>query len=405
MIIKLNNAGRNPFKGLLSVMAVFLALASLAPEEAGAFGSRPATPPAPTPKPPTTPPKPPTVPTTPTVPPTVPELPADYDVFGEVSAAVGDQVDDQYSTYRELLAVRKNDGVASNTCVGALTDRSTFSDQIAYAVFLNSQSRVSELSYLGGAYSLPTSQSGFLPASLVSNPLCPVTAASLAATIKGRTIPSAATIAKANTFSQNVNALRTKAIGGDRQSLVDLNKLWSKFMMCLSYQESLTTADATSSYNAAKSAGVASKPEGVKYYLDPLQSAESRLNIGLFQFTPASGGNIQACIRAWNKKFPSCAIKTNETLANMTKIMGASRQTFNAFCGVTKVADMFSVQVNTRAPASVHPNNVSGSTILPGPNRCVTPFFHSNKSYNHFGPLQNTIHNNLDGLLTCVNSN
>lgn len=391
----------NKFKAAASLSTfLFLVLGAIAPEEAGAFGAAPAKEPTQAPKPTPTPPKP-TPPPVVQNPPTVPELPSNFEVFSEVSATVGDLVDSYYPNQRELLAHRKNDGTAVNTCVGALGDRDTFADQIAYSVYLGTKSQVSELSYLGGAYSLPTSQSGFQPASLISNPLCPVTQASLQATIKGRTIPSAATIAKANQFSQNVNELRSQAIAGDRNSLVALTKLWTKFMMCLSYQESLSSADSAASYRAAQSQGI-SKPEGVEYYLDPLQSPESRLNIGLFQFTPASGGNIQACIRAWNKKFPSCSINTKESLNGMIPIVGSSRQTFNAFCGVTKIVDMFSVQVNTRSLASVHPDNVNGSNILPGPNRCVTPFFHSNKSYNHFGPLQNTVNNNLDRLLTCT---
>lgn len=91
------------------------------------------------------------------------------------------------------------------------------------------------------------------------------------------------------------NNLREKAINGDDDASRKLKKLWTTFMSCLSYTESLGDPDTSKSYQnaSAHAPDDYSKSEGVKFYWDVNQPIESALNIGLFQFAPGAGGNIQ----------------------------------------------------------------------------------------------------------------
>jgi hypothetical protein len=332
--------------------------------------------------------------------------PAGFDVFSEVATPVGNLVDSKYQSYRELIPLRdanasyKTDNVDLN-----LDNRDRFADRIAYAVEVKMQPSKAGLGYVGSYYGLSSNENSYLPTSLVSHPLCAVTSSSLNTTLKGKNVPSAAVITKANTFASKMNEYRRGALAGDRASYVKASKLWSKFMMCLSYTESLTSADtATSSKVASKYAPSGyRRPAGVQFYEDPAQDEASRLNIGLFQFTPTASGNVQACIREWNKIYPKSTISTSASQAEMIRVLGSAMQTFNAFCGAAKVTGMFAVQANTSSSSYTHPSNVKsdGSLKLPM-DRCVSPHFATGKSYNHFGPFQNSTGSNLNEVLSCT---
>ena len=330
-------------------------------------------------------------------------IPADYDIFAEVARPVADAVDSQYSSFRELGRERAADSAYPvDSCVSALSGHNTFADRVAFAVDLGMSDIRAELTYVSDIFGLPEQLASMRLTSLWRHPLCKLSSASLQESYRGRNVPSEKVIQLLNQFSSSVNDLRTKALGGDSSARKDLHKTWSKFMMCLSYVESLTTADDAKSQTVARNLGVR-KPAGVEYYLDGLQSdPDSELNIGLYQFSPVAGGNIQSCLREWNTKFPACSVGTQGDQSAMINLIGGAEQTFNAFCGVMKVVDMFAVQVNTNLPASTHIDNRNGQGNLLAPeNRCVTPFFGSG-SYNHFGPFQNSVGTNLNELMSCA---
>ncbi|WP_413575868.1 hypothetical protein ACLVWU_15910 [Bdellovibrio sp. HCB290] len=349
----------------------------------------------------------PSTPTTPEPPATSGSvLPADFDIFTEVAGPVGKLVDSFYTSYRELIPERdqtlsyKSDNVDVN-----LDSRYRFADRIAYAVELKMYPSKAGLGYVGSSYGMSTNENSYLETSLISHPLCTVSSSSLTKTLASGKVPSAAVITKLNTFANKMNEYRRGAMNGDRESAVKATKLWSKLMMCMSYTESLTSADTNTSANVASKNAPSGyrRPAGVLFYEDPYQDEASKLNIGLFQFTPTASGNVQACIREWNKLYPNNQISKSATKAEMIRVLGSAMQTFNAFCGVAKITGMFAVQVNTSKSASSHPSNVqsNGSLKLPT-DRCVSPHFAAGKSYNHFGPLQNSTGSNLNEVMSCT---
>lgn len=334
-----------------------------------------------------------------------PVAPENFDVFKDVSYPVGQLVDSKYQSYRELLPTRNaQQGYYIDKCDTNIQGQDRFADRVAYSVDLKMHSSKAGLGYVGSAYGMSSDENTYLPNSLISHPLCNVTADTLNTTLGGRKVPSAATIKKANEFANRMNQYRSEALAGNPEGYVKASKLWSKLMMCTSYTESLTSANTATSDRVAQKYAPAGyrRPASVLFYEDPYQDAASRLNIGLFQFTPSSGGNIQACIREWNKLYPQCSISPKATQEEMIRVVGSSLQTFNAFCGVAKVTGMFSVQVNTAKSGSTHPANmVNGKLKLPS-DRCVSPHFAAGKSYNHFGPFQNSVGTNLEEVLACT---
>lgn len=336
--------------------------------------------------------------------PELPDLPEAFNLFTDVAVPIAQSVDGYYSNYRELLVQRSVSSHRSDTCDANLNGKFTFADRIAYYVNKNMEPRSAKLAFIGDLFSMPSVQSQILPNSITSHAWCPATKASLTATIGASRVPSDAVIAKINTLTNRFNEYRTKMRAGDVRAKVDMTKLVTKMMMCLSYVESLTTADSSAAERiAAKYAPEGyRRPAGVNFYEDPLQTPESRLNIGLFQFTPTAGGNINPCLKQWNEIYPSCQIATNSSQAEMIKVVGSAYQTFNAFCGSNKLSQMFSVQINTKDSTRTHPlNKMANGSLKPAGERCVTMNF-AGKSYNHFGPFQNGSGENLNELLTCT---
>jgi hypothetical protein len=143
------------------------------------------------------------------------------------------------------------------------------------------------------------------------------------------------------------------------------------------------------------------RPLGVKFYYDRAQSDEvSKQNIGLYQFTPKIGGNIDACYNAWNntvgKKSAACKIDLQKSNKTSFEFIAASDQMFNAFCGANKLVQSFGVQVNAQhfnSPAGkvmqlTHSENkLKNEKLVEGKNRCISPFAYSRNAYMHFGVL------------------
>ncbi len=249
--------------------------------------------------------------------------------------------------------------------------------------------------------------------SLLSHPQCSVSQVSLRESIGSS--PAQRTVDLANEFSRQINQAREMALfspsasvrleGWDRAM-----HLYSKLMGCLAYTESLTTADLPSSDAVARSVGPKgySRPGGVLFYRDPLQSnAASKLNIGLYQFSPDPGGNVLSCVRSWNARHPGFRFTSPISGSLLIHALGDVSQRFNAYCGVNKLLQSYVIQANTTARARTHASNLirdAGGKVTGAKypsERCVSPFFNS-KSYNHFGPFQNSTGSNLHRVLSCT---
>lgn len=282
---------------------------------------------------------------------------------------------------------------------------SYFADQISYYTAEMLNDVPAKVGFIGSSYGTSTNDAAYFPTSLIRHPLCESTTKSLGATIKK--VPSQATIDKLNRFAASVNQLRQEVLNGDQNAKVELLGTWNKFFSCLAYSESLGSADSNASKTVAANFSPAGyrKPAGVEFYDDKEQPAVSRLNIGMFQFTPNSSGNVQPCIRAWNEihaNKASCQVNQKASQNDLIKVLGSSLQSFNAFCGIHKLVQTFAIQVNTSKTSATHPSNLVNGKLKPNEQRCVTPHFYSGWAYNHFGPFQNSTGSNMNELFTCI---
>lgn len=393
--------------GLLVTPVAAFGFGIWAPEQRPRPTPPPAAPPE-TPQAPAEPPRPPTTPVPPTPTPApvpVPPPPSTgLDLFRDVADPVGTSVDRAYSR-TGLMSLRPAVSLAAaDSCHQELRNQDRFSDRIAFFVNEMMKDQRPEIGSIASLFGASSNVSTHRAVSLKAYPMCNVTAETLAHTISAAKVPSAAVISKLNQFADAYNRHREGALQGKAASELALNKLWTRFMGCLSYAESLTTADTSTSQRVATKVAPSDyrKPAGVKFYEDPLQPEASRLNIGLFQFTPTSGGNVHSCLRSWNALYPRCAVPTSTSQAEMIRLLGSGYQTFNAFCGTHKLLQTFAIQVNTTKTSATHPGNLSGGKTIASANRCVTPFFRSGWAYNHFGPLQNSTGSNMDAVLSCV---
>lgn len=327
-----------------------------------------------------------------------------FDIFNEVAFPVGSSVDQYFSNYSELLPQRDDqESHRVDTCEAGLEGQNSFADRIAFYVHKHTKPTRAHIAHLARFYNIPSNLSAHKEISLYSQPMCRVTSSTLASTIGSSRVPGSSTIALLNQFVNKFNDLREKTLDGDNEAEVEINQLMTRFMSCLAYTESLTTADNSSSQRAAQKYAPSGyrKPAGVKFYEDPLQDEASRLNIGLFQFTPTGSGNVNPCLRQWNEFNPSCSVATNSPRSELIRVFGSPQQSMNAFCGVNKLMQTFAIQVNTTSTRNTHPDNYAGG-MKPQEQRCVTPFFYSGWAYQHFGPLMNSTGKNMNSLMTCV---
>jgi hypothetical protein len=301
------------------------------------------------------------------------------------------------------LSTRRVDSMehTSDYCEQNLDDYQKFSERVSYFVESQLEDITTHLAYLAPYYAVPSNNDDFSLSGLAQRPLCKSTSSSLRKTLKkSDRVPSSSVIAKLNDFEEKVNSLRTQMIAGSGEAKMELSKTWTRFFSCLAYTESLSTADSSSSIRVANKNSPSGyrKPAGVKFYEDPYQDEASKLNIGMFQFTPKGGGNINACLKSWNNLYPSCQVATNSSKNELVKVFGSTLQTMNAFCGVNKIVQTFSIQMHSSKSYASHPSNSGRSKS----DRCVTPFIYSGYAYNHFGPLMNSTKSNLNKLMSCV---
>jgi hypothetical protein len=332
------------------------------------------------------------------------ELPAD--AYLNTSSEIGSKVD----TFRndDELAGKAREKINTDNIDKCFDDNEAhayFSDQISYYASEMLNDVPAKVGFIGSSYGTSSDDNNYFPTSLIRHPLCESTTRSLNSTIKK--VPTQATIDKVNRFAATVNELRMDVLNGDPSAKEALLGKWTKFFSCLAYSESLGSSDSTTSKNvAAKNAPAGyRKPAGVEFYEDKEQPVVSRLNIGMFQFTPNSAGNIQPCIKAWNQMHASktsCQVNQKASQSDLIKILGSSLQSFNAFCGVHKLIQTFAIQVNTTKTSATHPSNLVNGKLKSNEQRCVTPHFYSGWAYNHFGPFQNSTGSNMNELFTCI---
>ena len=323
--------------------------------------------------------------------------------YSSVALEIGDLIDNYYPKYQELNRIRGNQLPHEvNNCPREMAGSEAFSEQITFFVQKHFALNRPLLENLAASYGVPAQLSKHQKVSFIGHPLCLVNRKSLEKTLKK--VPDDRVIFLMNKFIDTHNGLRTLVLDGNLSARTDLLQHWSTFMGCLAYSESLTTANNESSQKVGKKYGPSDyrRPSGVKFYEDPQQPPASRLNIGLFQFTPDSGGNVYPCLRQWNSWFGNdCNIEITAGQSEMIRILGSTQQTFNAFCGVNKILQTFSIQINTNKTWATHPNNLHNDRLIDPADRCVTPFIYAGRAYNHFGPLQNSTGSNLENLLNC----
>ena len=328
------------------------------------------------------------------------------DEYLNISSDIGPKVDN----------FRKDDELAGKTrqminidtidkCFDDDEAHSYFSDQISYYAAEMLNNTPAKVGFIGSSYGTSSDDTRYIPTSLLRHPLCVSTSKSLSSTIKK--VPNQTTIDKLNRFASSINALRLEVLNGDQTAKKELLGSWTKFFSCLAYSESLGSSDSTASKNVAIKNAPSGyrKPAGVEFYEDKAQPAVSRLNIGMFQFTPNSGGNIQPCIRAWNQinlNKKTCQINQKASQAELIKILGSSLQSFNAFCGVHNLIQTFAIQVNTSKTSATHPSNLINGKLKANDLRCVPPHFYSGWAYNHFGPFQNSTGSNMNEMFNCI---
>ena len=329
------------------------------------------------------------------------------DAFLNSAGEIGPQVDDSVGD-DELVGVARENVNADEKVDQCFNDSKShlyFSNQISYYAQEMIEDVPAMVGFIGSLYGTSSNDQNYFPTSLIRHPMCIVSSSTLSRTMNK--VPGSATIDKMNRFATEVNELRQNVLNGDQSAKTQLLSTWSRLFSCLAYAESLSTADSASSKTVAQRVAPSGyrKPAGVKFYDDPAQSEASRLNIGMFQFTPNSGGNIQPCLKAWNHLHgdkPQCQVNTKANQGELIKILGSSLQSFNAFCGIHKLIQTFAIQVNTTKTSATFPSNLVSGKLKPYEQRCVTPHFQAGKAYNHFGPFQNSTGSNLDKLFSCI---
>ncbi len=323
------------------------------------------------------------------------------------ASLVGAMVDDSQNN-NELINSRNSvNEDRIDQCFDQEKTPENFSEQINYYVYKMLDDTKAYVGGIGSLYGTNSNNEKYFPVNLMRHPLCSVTKDSLAKTLTSSKVPDQVTIDRINHFAITTNNLRIDAINGDVVSKKRLMEKWSRFYSCLGYVESLSSADSEKSNQVARKYASEDyqKPAGVKFYEDPYQNESSRLNIGIYQFTPSLSNNIAPCVKAWNewhKNKSQCQITGNLKTKDIIKVVGSSLQSFNTFCGIHKMIQTFAIQVNTNKTSATHPDNLVNGKLKSFEQRCVSPHFQSGKAYVHFGPFMNSTGKNLKELFTCI---
>lgn len=387
--------------------------------------------------------------------------PSDFEIAARIDATSADPgngvTGDQLNRPRQLSLspsdrCRSDNVFGSPTFFGAITD-AVEANLVPHRMYSDPE--------IDAGYGLP-GRAASRPVSLSSHPICQQDASSIAAILGPDYVPDDATIAALNDYTATLNSLRLRA-RTDKQAARKLSRAWSVLFGCIAYAESLSSPgdadyvtkdpvtgadvvhpqkttfdngyrDYLTLYHperaqAFAAAGMSERPSGVIFYEDRPGEYTTELRkyiaakaltpdvlialkkkypawpaVGMFQFQPElTEGNVAQCVQQWNDDHPACRIPMDSNSVAVALL--SPGQTFNAYCGAVKIAETFNSQVNTVNPTGVHPINLlPGNRIVSPDRRCVSLLARGGRGriYAHFGPLRNSVHTNLAGLMSCV---
>ncbi len=286
--------------------------------------------------------------------------------------------------------------------------------------------------------------------SLLSHPLCEQDRADIAHMLGEDFVPDAASLKYLKDFASESNRERSSALRGDRKSLERFAKRWTVLMGCLAYAESLdiinpeVEKEADENFETAllKQGNVAKffvgefdqiqRPKGVwfgadrngNYYIKLrafaakgtlTEDVKKELDrqyptwpvVGLFQFNASTSGNAGPCVEQWNEMFSGRRTCQIDSSSNDQLLMGFAShgQSLNAYCGVQKIVQSFNSQINTVHATGTDRSNTSDRQKIKNPrNRCVSLVSRAGRGnvYSHFGPLRNSVKDNLKKVLECT---
>lgn len=365
-------------------------------------------------------------------------------------------IGDAHNNKTMLVQQRRQDLSGVDACA-ALAGQKHFLNSIQGAVRIGMKDRqIASDSVIDPAYGLPGRQNS-RAVSLISNPLCEQSAEQISALLNPAFAPTAEVVSALKAFSAASNRDRRRALEGDTLALAAFEHRMTQFMGCLSYEESLMTADNEAVEEAFRSTlanmpaarshfenaeGVVRRPNGVLFaedrhgdFFNKLRAARANGSftpalleelkrtykpwpvVGMYQFNP-KGGNTGPCIEQWNEIVtnPVCKINPSSSVEIM-RALSSPGQTFNTFCGVQKVIQAFNSQVNTnklnttsvvdgvtKTTSSVDPSNIVNGVLKQPKDRCVSLVARSGVGniYSHFGPLRNSVKDNLGKLVKCA---
>jgi hypothetical protein len=380
------------------------------------------------------------MPPAPKLDPKLPPIEISSELPGE--AEIGLRID-QFKGGKQLMRPRKQDLTSVDRCAVKGTGQSTFLDAISGAVKMSMAPRkIFSDPDIDSNYGLP-GRSKSIEVGLISHPLCMATEASIKHLLGSQNAVDPYIVKSMNIFVDAVNSARIEALGGNSKGMRKAELLYTNFMGCLAYAESLTEPgdsgekktefdslykkhiESDESLQAAlgdipRPSGVIYSPDRVgTFYIQTValratsaltsdaeeklkQKYPSWLDIGLFQFKPDLKGNINPCIDQWNERNPSCKIE--RTMLSVTKALGSPGQTAGAYFGVQKIVEMYNSEVNTMNASGTDLANAEDGTLKTPRDRCVSLIARAGKNrvYSHFGVLADSVGVNLHGLLSCV---
>ncbi len=128
--------------------------------------------------------------------------------------------------------------------------------------------------------------------------------------------------------------------------------------------------------------------------------------LGMYQFSPDAYGNTRACFEEWNKsvRVDECKVNLGNSAATALALLSPA-QTFNAYCGIAKINHANYTQINTSSPNGTDLSNLLQEGELKDPkDRCLSLVSRAGvgRVYAHFGPLRNSVKDNLGKVMKCV---
>lgn len=294
---------------------------------------------------------------------------------------------DAYFRRTELAKIRLRN---SETDIELIVDqRSTFADQIGLEVARHvAKAPVDLTRNVTPFYAVDARPPGGV-FSFAQHPLCRSSRTDLKRIFRKDANLLDDEVELAQAFEKAANAAFQRA-RKDPSDTGPLLQVWGALTGCLAYAESLGDADGTASVAEARRRLGSSyrKPPGVKVYYDKWHNNEaSRLNLGLYQFVLTKGGNTSPCLAVWKElELASFDKIDGYDKQGMANFVGSSAQSFNAFCGLNKIAQSLYVTAYTREKKETHPDNIApDGSLKPPADRCVSPFHR--RAYSHFSPL------------------